>query len=774
MGRLVVVAIMLVLCSCSNKQKETEKESSENSTQRGVYLKIENEEIDIIPKPLVINFLEAKDIRLEGELIIIYDSLFLEDAHYLKSMIERSINFPISIRHISEGALGEDDLREGQCAILLSDVSPYERLIFTEYVVTGEDNFILLQAEHRQGLFHAMKTFEQLFRLPLYQNKELSGLSCSALSIEDSPEYEWRGMLLDCSRHFFPKETVKKYIDLLALYKFNVLHWHLTEDQAWRIEIKKYPRLTEIGAWRPDSSGNRYGGFYTQEDIKEIVAYAADRQITIVPEIEMPGHSQAALAAYPHLACTEGPFEVATDWGVFKDIYCPTDTTFRFLEDVMDEVCELFPSQYIHIGGDEAPKVRWEESAYCQNLLKQHNLEDFEALQAWFINHMADYLKTKGRTIIGWDEILNPGLDSSAIVQVWRNQKSGWEAAEKGRGVIMSPTSHCYLDYSIDNIDVPKLYNFYLMSDAGYEYDEELIKGGEVNVWSERIPDESTLDQRVFPRLLAASEAFWTEERDEANFFKRLNRHYQFLDSMGVNYGPDQVPFVLNSGMNYQGKLQVEAELKGDYTLELKNSNEWDSWDGQLELESGQSKVLKARAMRGNHQVWKVYEQEYVYHKGLSVKNLNVSYDLNSGTFYDYFSGDLFDGKTGTLNFKDGNWQGYWGNDMNVLISFDEPIELSKISFAFYQYTNSWIFFPDNYEIEIPNEETGKSDVLKGSFNEADHEKRGQSIEKRSVEFDTRMVKEFRFKVKNVGKVPHWHEAAGEDAWIFIDEIILE
>ncbi len=770
MGRLIVIVIAIIVSSCSGKKTDGTKESSENN---GTYLRIENDDIDIIPNPIEINFLEAEDIRLENELIIIYDSLFLEDAYILKDMLEKSINFPISIRHISEGALGEDDLHEDQSAILLSDVSPYERLIFTEYVVTGEDNFILLQAENRQGIFHAIKTFEQLFKLPLYQNQELSGLSCSAISIEDSPKYEWRGLLLDCCRHFFPKETVKKYIDLMAFYKMNVLHWHLTEDQAWRIEIKKYPKLTEVGAWRPDSSGNRYGGFYTQEDIKEIVAYAQERYVTVVPEIEMPGHSQAALAAYPHLACTEGPFEVATDWGVFKDIYCPTDTTFQFLEDVMDEVCALFPSQYVHIGGDEAPKVRWEESTYCQNLLKQHDLEDFEALQAWFINHMADYLKTKGKTIIGWDEILNPNLDSSAIVQVWRNQKSGWEAAEQGRGVIMSPTSHCYLDYGIDQIDVPKLYSFQLMPDDRYDFDQSLIKGGEVNMWTEHVPNESVLDQKVFPRLLAASEVFWSDTTDEKDFYKRLETHYDFLEKKGVNYGPDRVPFELNSEISEDGHIYISAKLNGNYELERKVEDDWESWDGLLTIPQGYSEKLLIRALKGDHQIGEVFEQTYVAHKGLQGE-VNISYDLTSGSFNNYYAGDLFDGKTGTPNFRDGNWQGYWGNDIDILVTLNEPTDVSRIGFSFYQYTNSWIFFPKEYELSYSDPISGVTVTEKRLISEDDHRLRGKLIKDEFFELNQKNISEFRLKVKNVGKVPHWHEAAGEDAWIFIDEIIIE
>ena len=315
---------------------------------------------------------------------------------------------------------------------------------------------ITIRAAEPAGAFYAMQTLSQLMPIP-EEGAKVTYIPCA--KIEDAPRYVYRGMHLDVGRHFFPVDFIKKYIDLLAMHKMNRFHWHLTEDQGWRIEIKKYPKLQEIAAFRNETlighysdqphqfDGKRYGGFYTQDEVREIVAYAKERHITVIPEIEMPGHSQAALAAYPELACTEGPFEVATKWGVFKEVYCPTDATFEFLENVLTEVMELFTSEYIHIGGDECPKERWKQSKFCQDLIKKENLKDEHGLQSYFISRIEKFLNANGRQIIGWDEILEGGLAPNATVMSWRGMQGGIDAARQKHDVVMTPTSNCYFDY---------------------------------------------------------------------------------------------------------------------------------------------------------------------------------------------------------------------------------------------------------------------------------------------------------------------------------------
>ncbi len=348
------------------------------------------------------------------------------------------------------------------------------------------------------------------------------------------------------------KEFIKRYIDLLAYHKFNVLHWHLTEDQAWRIEIKKYPKLTNKGAYRTYDDGSIYGGYYTQDDIKEIVAYAESRFITVVPEIEMPGHSTAAISCYPEISCTGGPFDVGTLWGIYYDIYCAgNEKTFKFLEDVISEVVELFPSKYIHIGGDEVPKDRWENCPKCQGRIQSEKLNDEHELQSYFITRMEKFINSKGKQIIGWDEILEGGLAPEATVQSWRGIQGAIDAAKQGHDVIVSPTSHCYFDYPVDVTDMQKVYSFDPVPPDLSLDERKHVLGSEGNMWTEYAPQE-LIDDRLFPRMLALSEVVWTypAERNYEEFRQRVQKHYDRLDFIGIRYGLETKPFEIEKKYN--------------------------------------------------------------------------------------------------------------------------------------------------------------------------------------------------------------------------------
>lgn len=423
-----------------------------------------------------------------------------------------------------------------------------------------------LIAKNPCGTYRGVQTLLQLMPPPpdnmtdVTHFREIPLLPC--LSITDAPRFRHRGMLLDCGRHFMTKDFVKRYIDLLAYHKMNVLHWHLTEDQGWRIEIKKHPKLTEIGAWRkatreseqPLDAKGRYGGFYTQDDIREIVAYAQSRYITIIPEIEMPGHSLATLAARPDLSCTGGPFQVGTEWGVIDDVYCAgNDATFEFLQDVLTEVIALFPGEYIHIGGDECPKARWKKCAKCQKRIRDEKLKDEHELQSYFIRRIEKFLNAKGRRLIGWDEILEGGLAPNATVQAWRGMDAAATAARAGHDVIVSPTSHCYLDYPQYSPDadplkafaVDKVFAFDPMPQGLEASHQKHILGVEGNIWTERAPQDM-VDNRVFPRLCAIAEIGWSqaEPRDWKEFRGRLQEHLQRLEAMGVTPFIDPPRFV--------------------------------------------------------------------------------------------------------------------------------------------------------------------------------------------------------------------------------------
>jgi hexosaminidase len=367
-------------------------------------------------------------------------------------------------------------------------------------------------------------------------------------------------MHLDVGRHLFSVEFIKKYIDALAMLKFNTFHWHLTEDQGWRIEIKKYPKLNTIAAYRDSTLAGhytdrprkydktRYGGYYTQEQVKDIVNYALEREITIIPEIEMPGHSKAAIAAYPELGCTGENVNVATLWGVFEDIYCSKEETFNFLEDVIDEVAELFPGEYIHIGGDEAPKTNWEKCKNCQSVIKRENLKDEHELQSYFITRMEKYINSKGKKIIGWDEILEGGLAPNATVMSWRGTSGGIKAANMKHDVIMTPNATCYLDhYQSKDTNEPLAIGGYTPLEEIFNYEpipEELdsesskyIIGAQGNVWTEYMSTSEYVEYMVFPRIFALSEVVWSKNKSNfEEFTSRVTSFFDRLDKLNINY----------------------------------------------------------------------------------------------------------------------------------------------------------------------------------------------------------------------------------------------
>jgi hexosaminidase len=422
---------------------------------------------------------------------------------------------------------------------------------------------IQISAAGGAGLFYGSQTLLQL--LPA---RPAATAQVPYVRIADAPAFRWRGGMLDVSRHFFPVSFVKKYIDFLAAYKLNTFHWHLTDDQGWRIEIKKYPKLTQVSAFRKETligaqqlfksptdfkyDATPYGGFYTQEQIRDVVAYAQRRYVTIVPEIEMPGHSVAVLAAYPELACKPGTYETWTMWGVNEDIVCPTEPTFRFFEDVLTEVCALFPGQYVHIGGDEAPKARWKESPAVQEIMKREGYADVEKVQGWFNRRIEQFLAGKGKKLIGWDEILEGGIAPSATVMSWRGEKGGVEAAKMGHDVVMSPTTHLYVNYGQSpqphSPYEPLMIGGYIPLDKIYNYNplpaeltlaqQQHVLGPQANLWTEYITTPAAAEYMLFPRLLAVSEVAWTPaaRKSYAAFVPRMSQQFARLDQHKINY----------------------------------------------------------------------------------------------------------------------------------------------------------------------------------------------------------------------------------------------
>ena len=409
------------------------------------------------------------------------------------------------------------------------------------------------------GIFYGLQTLVQILETTKINNST----AVTSVLIEDRPRFRWRGMLLDVGRHMFPADFIKRYIDIIAAHKMNVFHWHLTEDQGWRVPIKKYPKLKDIAAWRKETlvghyrdkphqfDGKPYGGFYTEEEITDIIDYASDRSVTIVPEIEMPGHATAALSAYPQLSCTGGPHEAETIWGVHKEVYCAgNEETFDFLENVLEEVSQLFPGPYIHIGGDECPKTRWAECEKCQKRITDEGLKDEHELQSYFIKRIEKILEKFGKILVGWDEILEGGLAPNAVVHSWRGMDGGIEAANAGHEVIMSPTTHVYFDYyqSEDRENEPLAIGGYLPLSKVYEFEpvpdkidsdkRHLILGGQANLWTEYIPTAKQAEYMLLPRVCALAEAVWSpkNKKDYAGFIDRLGDHLKRLDRKNLNY----------------------------------------------------------------------------------------------------------------------------------------------------------------------------------------------------------------------------------------------
>jgi hexosaminidase len=529
MIRFSIFALSIfLLCCCKPKQQEEV---------------IQPSSVNIVPIPVTVNQ-AGGFFTLPDTVTIAAGSTAEQDvAEFLLSFFSTQ-GVPVALTQDSSATI-----------VLRSFVSK-EMLPEGYYHMVVNENGVDIFSTTASGLFYGVQSLMQLIQ------QEQNRWKIPTATITDFPRFAWRGLHLEVCRHFFPVEFVKRYIDLMAQYKFNTFHWHLTEDQGWRIEIKKYPKLATTAAYRKETlighysdqphqfDGQRYGGYYTQEEIKEVVDYAAKRFVTIVPEIEMPGHALAALSAYPHLGCTGGPYEAATLWGVFDDVFCAgKESTFEFMEDVLDEVITLFPGEYIHVGGDECPKTRWEKCAHCQKRIKDEGLHDEHELQSYFITRMEKYLNSKGKKLIGWDEILEGGLAPNAAVMSWRGEEGGIAAAQAGHNVVMSPGFALYFDhYQGEPKDEPVAFGGNTPLKKVYEYDpapsslsqEEMsyILGAQANLWTEYIKTTQQAEYMAYPRALALAEVVWSpkENRDWNNFVQRLPHQFMLLDRKNVNY----------------------------------------------------------------------------------------------------------------------------------------------------------------------------------------------------------------------------------------------
>lgn len=725
---------------------------------------VEHGKPEILPSPQTLEILESS-FRIDSESTIFFDDSSKISAALLAEYFKKNTNLNLQFDSISKS-----NQKTSSISFLLDKKLDLNN---EGYLLVVDKNQVLLSAKTAVGLYWATQTFVQI--IEQYSDSLQTTIEIPSLKIRDEPRFQHRGLLLDVGRHFFEKEVIKKYIDLLSHYKMNVLHWHLTDDQGWRLMIDKYPKLSEISAWREEANGEKYGGYYSKEEIREIVQYASLKNVNIIPEIELPGHSQAALAAYPQLSCIGAPIKPANDWGVFKEVYCAgNDSTFVFLEDVLGEVLELFPSKYIHIGGDESPKFRWENCDKCQNRIEEEGLADEHELQSYFINRIEKYLNSKGRILIGWDEILEGGLSPNAIVQSWRGMGPGKEAALAKHQVIMSPTSHCYLDYDLKSIDLKKVYNFDpIPSTLSKEFHSYII-GGECNMWTEHVPNDSTLDSKVFPRLLALSEVLWVypEERNFESFYKKVQSQYSYLASKDVQYGlegePLKIEIIKDNDNSRIALIPGFKELQLQYRVGP--DKEYKNYESPLMMNF--TEILEVRALKNGLVYGKVLSQPIFNHKGLK------GFCTYQNTYSDWYTAGgnhgLINGLVGSEDFRDGNWQGFNGEDLEVIIDLKQTQEISDVVTHFYQYSNAWIFLP--IEFKVYTSINGEDWLLQGHEILQDRSReRGKFKEIVSVLLNPRMEARYvKIFAKNKGPVPDWHEAAGSPAWIFVDEIIIK
>jgi hexosaminidase len=521
--------------------------------------KEEYKTMSIIPRP--VHQISCEDyFKLIPQTVIAARGEAAGVARQLADMLSPATGFAFQVL---------DNPRPNGPAIILAINPDLEPLGDEGYTLSVTTENVHLQSSGSAGLFYAAQSLRQLLPPVIFRETPIKDINWDipCVEIEDYPRFGWRGLMVDCGRHFMPVKAIKKMIDLLALHKMNVLHWHLTEDQGWRIEVKKYPRLTGVGAWRKETlvghlnwpviasalkyDGKPHGGFYSQDEVREVVAYAHARHVNVLPEIEMPGHSGAAVAAYPELGNTGKPIEVRTRWGIHEDIFNANESTILFLQDVLAEVLELFPSSFIHVGGDEAPKKQWKASPAAQARMKELGLHDEEELQSYFIRRMDAYLSEHGRRLIGWDEILEGGLAPNATVMSWRGEEGGIAAAHAGHDVVMAPNTYTYLDYRQSlspkeplaiggYLPLRRVYNYEPIPKGLTAEEARHVLGAQGQLWTEYIPDLEQLEYMAFPRACALAEVAWTpaENKDYTDFRARLTTHLKRLKELKVKYRP--------------------------------------------------------------------------------------------------------------------------------------------------------------------------------------------------------------------------------------------
>jgi hexosaminidase len=729
------------------------------------------------PKEIVIN---QGSFLLNATTIFIVNEKSNNEVALFNSFLQSKFNFQLQVKTSSKSP---------ENAIDVYIQNPIDS-VSEKYELEIKPKQITIKAVNNKGVFYAFQTLIQL--LPIAKTNDIQ-IPC--LTIKDEPKYAWRGMHLDVSRHFFPIDFIKKYIDYLAMYKMNTFHWHLTDDQGWRIQILKYPKLTEIGSIRKKSmighfsehrfEEKEYSGFYTQEEINDVVAYAKKRHVTIVPEIEMPGHSLAAVTAYPEYSCTGGPFEVGTQWGGFDDVFCPKEETFTFIQDILKEVMMLFPSQYIHIGGDECNKVSWHKCPNCQALMHKKGLKDEMELQSYFIRRIEQFINANGRKIIGWDEILEGGLAPNAAVMSWRGTEGGISAAKDRHFVVMCPGSHCYFDhYQGDPKNEPVAIGGYTTVEKVYSYnptpvelsaeESKYILGAQGNVWSEYIYTPKDVEYMAMPRMAALSEVVWgtSKPNDFANFQSRLVKHFEVLDQMKVNYSKSlfQITSSVSPSLTGKGILLNLKSVYGSNGIHYTTNGEAPTFKSnhyQNPIAISESLTLKAAYFDKESQKSIIMEQPFFITQSTGKKITLVNEPHQNYAIGGKFS--LVDGVRGNMQKYSRDWLGFLGKDLNATIDLGTKKPVSKVTIDVLYNDGSWIHYPKSIEVLVSNDgKVFKS--LQLISNEEIVSKNGMV----DISFPSEECKFVKVIATKIDKIPDGFPGAGSNAWLFVDEIMVE
>lgn len=749
-----------------------------------------NSDYEIIPKPLDVNSKGDASFLLKDGVAVIYpenNQKMQDNAEFLVDYVERQTGVKLT----SHAGMPVDG---AICLTLdLSDDNA------EAYKLIVNDKRVCISGASEAGVFYGIQTLRK--SLPVAQD---INVNLSAVEIYDKPRFAYRGAMLDVARHFYTVDEVKTFIDMLALHNINRFHWHLTDDQGWRIEIKKYPKLMSVASERKETvvgrwysgiyDGKPYGGYYTQDELRDVIDYAAKRHITIIPEVDLPGHMQAALTAYPELGCTGGPYEVRTIWGVSQDVLCVgNDFTLQFVKDVLSEVADIFPSEYIHIGGDECPKVRWEKCPKCQERIKSLGLKSDakhtkeQRLQSYMIQEAAKYLKEKGKRIIGWTEILEGGLVPDATLMSWIGESGGIEAAHQHHDVIMTPNTYLYFDYyqskKVEDeplaiggyLPIEKTYNYEPMPKELTEEEQQYIKGVQANLWTEYIPIFSQVQYMVLPRLGAAAEVQWTDpsKKDYKDFLRRVPHLVAVYDCYGWNYAThvydvnvDMKADTVNHVLNVQ--LSTMADDPIYYTLDGQDPTE-KSLKYTKPFTIDQSVVLKTMAVHPDR-TSKIFVDTIRFNKA-TLKPV-VLLQPNESRFSPDGPVVLVDGRNGNHSFDTGAWLAVAGNDLEAVINMQAETILSSASVHVYVRKDAWLFDARGFSVSVSFDNKNYKEVASQEYKQM-QESDSDGIIEHELLFDPCKATYVKIKVISEKSMPDWHWDAGKAPFLLVDEIIL-